>query len=78
MFSTKTICINPERDIKGDPAVCSWVSAILQEHATLKRAELFMPTLDGNLYQVYCHTDPTALHDVDERAEAAPTSHVCT
>lgn len=57
-FSTTTVCDNLERDIKGNPAVCSIVSAICRPHHP-EHSELFMPVLTlGPRSGLHCHADP--------------------
>lgn len=58
-FSTKTICDNLERDIKGNPAVGSTVCLPFAGAHHPEHGELFMPVLTlGPRSGLHCHTEP--------------------
>lgn len=58
-FSTKTICDNLERDIKGSPAVCSSACLPCAGAHHPEDGELFMPALTLEPRSgLHCHTDP--------------------
>lgn len=55
----KTICDNPERDIKGNPAVCSSVCLPFAGAHHPEHGELFMPALTLEPRSgLHCHADP--------------------
>lgn len=63
-LSTKIICDNLERDVKGNPKVCSTVFLPFTGEHHPEHGELFMPALTlGPRSGLHCHAE---LHSTQE------------